>query len=209
MVCGSEGWTFENDESKERYIAEFSLEGDQRPKSKRTGKQYFLLLPASYLRPSKCERKGGTISCLYKLVGVQAFKDYLKKFEVYPKPIRGTARGTIERQRALIATVPITIAYEVGHTTTALIHILASLLVSGPFLGYSGNDKIKAFLSWPLLGLNFVAICGIHLFPILLQRLNRAQLYDAIQENESTGIGRFMDRATVRRENQGKKKKVM
>lgn len=189
MVCASRGWEFESYEEKERYITEFSLEGDPRPISLRTGRRYFRQLPAWYIRPCKCERKDGFLSLVYKFLGVSALRAFLKRFAIYPRPLLGTTRGTIERQRALISTIPVTTAYEVGHTTVGSIHLVAAFAISGPNLGYNGNDKVRWFLSWPLLVANLVVICVIHVLPILLQRMNRAQLYDAIQCNEANGVG--------------------
>eukprot|EP00567_Pseudictyota_dubia_P012764 CAMPEP_0197456710 /NCGR_PEP_ID=MMETSP1175-20131217/44056_1 /TAXON_ID=1003142 /ORGANISM="Triceratium dubium, Strain CCMP147" /LENGTH=110 /DNA_ID=CAMNT_0042990849 /DNA_START=189 /DNA_END=518 /DNA_ORIENTATION=+ len=110
MVCGSEGWDFESDEQRERYIVNFSLVSDPRPTSS-TGGIHFGLLPGWYIRPCKCEREGGALCRLYIVFGAGVLRSFLKRFDCYPRPIRGTKSGSVQRQRALIGAVPVTIAY--------------------------------------------------------------------------------------------------
>lgn len=95
-------------------------------------------------------------------------------------------RGTPERQRALIATIPVTIGYEITHVKIALIHFCAALAMSLPNIirDDGGDDLMQMLLGTPLLVLNVVLIYSIHILPVLVQRLNRAELYNAIAENQ-------------------------
>jgi len=122
------------------------------------------------------------------LLGAFLLRTFLKTFQCYPKTIRGTARDSPARQRALIATIPVTIGYEVTHTKIALIHFIAALAMSMPNMGQEG-DAVKRMLGVPLLVLNLVIIYAIHVLPVLVQRGNRAWLYNAIAVNQENGVG--------------------
>ena len=83
--------------------------------------------------------------------------------------IRGTVRGTPERQRALIATIPVTIGYEITHVKIALIHFCAALAMSLPNIirddaSDGGDDLMQMLLGTPLLVLNVVLIYSIHIY---------------------------------------------
>ncbi len=47
-----------------------------------------------------------------------------------------------------------------------------------------GDDLMQMLLGMPLLVLNVVLIYSIHILPVLVQRLNRAELHNAIAENK-------------------------
>ena len=190
MTCGSGGWHFANDEAKDRYISEFTLDGDPRPKD--ADGEYHFNYPGQWLRPSSYERSAfgrATFWCL----GVYLLRGCLKRCDCYPKPIRGTRRGTIDRRRALIATIPVTIGYEVPHTKTGCIHSIVALVISLPFM--IRNHEISftglEFLGAPLLVLNLIVVYAIDVMPVLVQRANRAELYNAIEEEYRTGYGTF------------------
>ena len=131
---------------------------------------------------------------LYSVLGVYLFRAFLRRFDCYQRPIRGTIRGSTERRRALIATVPITIAYEIPHTKTALIHLVAALVISLPFIATHNkvDDKGVAYLlGTPLLLLNLVVNYFINVSPVLVQRCNRAELYNGIAEFQEENIGNY------------------
>ena len=186
MSCGSGGWRFPTEEVRERYINDFTLEGDPRPKD--TNERPLFAYPAAWLRPCSCER-GACGRELFRFFGAFALRAFLKRFQCYPQTIRGTVRGTPERQRALIATIPVTIGYEITHVKIALIHFCAALAMSLPNTirddaSDGGDDLMQMLLGTPLLVLNVVLIYSIHILPVLVQRLNRAELYNAIAENQ-------------------------
>jgi hypothetical protein len=178
MSCGSGGWRFPTEEVRERYINDFTLEGDPRPKD--TNERPLFAYPAAWLRPCSCER-GACGRELFRFFGAFALRAFLKRFQCYPPTIRGTVRGTPERQRALIATIPVTIG--------RLINFCAALAMSLPNIirdnaSDGGDDLMQMLLGMPLLVLNVVLIYSIHILPVLVQRLNRAELYNAIVENQ-------------------------
>ena len=191
MTCGSGGWHFANDEAKDRYISEFTLNGDPRPKD--ASGEYLFNYPGQWLRPSSYERSAfGRV--IFRCLGVYLLRGCLKRCDCYPKPIRGTRRGTIDRRRALIATIPVTIGYEVPHAKTGFIHSVIALAISLPFM-IRNNHKISLpgleYLGAPLLVLNLIVIYAIDVMPVLVQRANRAELYNAIEEESQTGYGTF------------------
>eukprot|EP00984_Skeletonema_dohrnii_P012314 scaffold4982_cov92-Skeletonema_dohrnii-CCMP3373.AAC.5 len=192
MTCGSDGWHFANDEAKERYISEFTLDGDPRPKD--AAGEYLFNYPGQWLRPSSYERSAFGRAA-YRCLGVYFLRDCLKRFDCYPKPIRGTRRGTIDRRRALIATIPVTIGYEVPHARTGCIHFIVALAISLPFI--IRNHKISfscdglQFMGAPLLVLNLIVVYAINVMPVFVQRANRAELYNAIEQESQTGYGTF------------------
>ena len=186
MSCGSGGWRFPTEEVRERYINDFTLEGDPRPKD--TNERPLFAYPAAWLRPCSCER-GACGRELFRFFGAFALRAFLKRFQCYPKTIRGTVRGSPDRQRALIATIPVTIGYEITHVKITLIHFCAALAMSLPNIirddaSDGGDDLMQMLLGTPLLVLNVVLIYSIHILPVLVQRLNRAELYNAIAENQ-------------------------
>jgi hypothetical protein len=193
MTCGSDGWHFANDDAKDRYISEFTLDGDPRPKD--ADGRYLVAYPGQWLRPCSFERS--TFGrALNRCLGVYLLRDCLKRFDCYPKTIRGTRYGTIDRRRALIATIPMTIGYEVPHTKTGFIHFIAALAVSLPFIIRNhqydvGSDRFQMFMGFPLLVLNLVVIYAIDVMPVLVQRANRAELYNAIERESQPGYGTF------------------
>jgi len=81
------------------------------------------------------------------------------------------------------------IGYEITHVKIALIHFCAALAMSLPNIirddaSDGGDDIMQVLLGTPLLVLNVVLIYSIHILPVLVQRLNRAELYNAIAENQ-------------------------
>lgn len=188
VTCGSDGWHFANDEAKDRYITEFTLDGDPRPKD--AAGEYLFAYPGQWLRPHSFERSAFG-QALFRCLGVYLLRDCLKRFDCYPKTIRGTRRGTIDRRRALIATIPVTIGYEVPHTKTGCIHFIAALTITLPFIirnhqKYIGSDGFEM-----LLVLNLVVIYAIDVMPVLVQRANRAELYNAIERESQNAYGTF------------------
>ena len=206
MSCGSGGWRFPSEDVRRHYIQNFTLNGDPRPKNvfsdgRVSEAPFWSLYPSCLLRPSTCER-GVFGRTLYKVLGAYHLRKFLKTFPCYPKTICGTVPESSERQRALMATIPVTIGYEVAHVFGGCIHFTAVLLA---FLlsNFGAQQEKKAPASdsqgrssrslWDsgsdfILVLNLVIVYFFHVLPVLVQRLNRAELYNAIAHNEEKGI---------------------
>jgi hypothetical protein len=133
----------------------------------------------SWFSPAGWERrKNGAL--LYRLLGAGLLIRLLKTCSCYPRPLEGTQRGSVSRERALILTVPLTIQYEAGHLFGGLLHLAA---VSAVFAASaaSGGGRIEALQGW-MLGAQLVVIWFIHIMPVLAQRLNRGRLLWAIED---------------------------
>ena len=165
-----------SDEEKDQYVQSFALSiFDPRP----PGVYQKLLLPAAYFIPSKSERQSRG-SC-YKYTGAPWLRVVLKLFPCYPRTIQGTQRDTVERERALILTVPLTIKYEVGHVWGGLVHTIIATI----FLVLSAG-----YVVW---GCNYIIIYFVHVLPCCVQRMNRSQLYAAIEDFRTTRAGHAVE----------------
>eukprot|EP00985_Skeletonema_marinoi_P006388 scaffold2762_cov168-Skeletonema_marinoi.AAC.2 len=142
-------------------------------------------MASSLILRAKCLREG-SISVPW---GVSS-RDCLERFDCYPKPIRGTRRGTIDRRRALIATIPVTIGYEVPHSKTGCIHFVAALAISLPFIIRNNEIRFSCdglqFMGAPLLVLNLIVVYAIDVMHVFVQRANRADLYNVIEQESQT-----------------------
>jgi len=155
-----------SDEEKEQYVQNFDLSTSFDPRL--PGLYRSLLLPASWFIPSEQERHSGG-SC-YKYTGAAWLRVALKAFPCYPRTIHGTHRHTVERERALILTVPLTIKYELGHVWGGIMHTIIATV----FIVLTAN-----YIVW---GINYLLIYVVHVLPCCVQRMNRAQLYTAIED---------------------------
>ena len=158
-----------SDEDKEQYVQHFDLSSfDPRPPGLYRGLLMSLCIPAAWFIPSEQGRQSGG-SC-YKYTGAPWLRVVLKRFSCYPRPIHGTQRHTVERERALILTVPLTIKYELGHVWGGLIHTI----VATTFLVLTASYAVWAS--------QYLLIYVLHVLPCCVQRMNRAQLYAAIED---------------------------
>lgn len=110
-------------------------------------------------------------------MGAGWLRALLKKMACYPRPIHGTQRHTAERERALILTVPFTIKYEVGHVWGGFVHSTVAIVML--LLAIFGGGTAATLIPWLC---QFPVIYFVHFLPCCVQRLNRAQLYTAIED---------------------------
>lgn len=165
------------EEQESEYIEGFDLEKDPRP----PGGCCCRTLPLPFLpcKPTPWERRTG--GALYVTLGADSMIKWLKRYTCYPTPLRNTQRGTAERDRALILTIPITIGYEAGHQWGGIIHfaciILAMVLI---VVLLAGTQSIVGPLI--IVGSQVLLIRFVHALPCLVQRLNRIRIYAAIEQ---------------------------
>jgi len=159
-----------SEEMKDAYVESFDLTGDPRPPG------YRWILPAGWFIPN--QRARDSDGACYRYLGAAFLRRQLKKMSCYPRPIHGTRRHTHERERALILTIPLTIKYEFGHVWAGTAHfsIVSALLLRAIFVR---NDDLVDYIVW---GAQYILIYFLHVFPCFVQRLNRAQLYAALEE---------------------------
>lgn len=174
------------DETKNDYVDKFQLTRDYDPRPPGCG---YRTWPAVWFVPSKWEQRNAGQNC-YRYVGAFWLRRQLKKenscCSCYPRPLQGTNRNTLERERALILTVALTIKYELGHLWGGILHFsTVTILLLLALLGV-GNDYAIDFYIIPVA--QYILIYFLHILPCCVQRLNRAQLYSAIAEFRSTQV---------------------
>jgi hypothetical protein len=168
------------DEQKDQYVENFDLQCEpQRPPGTCCCCRVVPLFPT---KPTAWERRTGGL--LYEKFGAQLLIQWLKQFSCYPTPIRGTLRGTAERERALILTIPITVGYEAGHSWGGLVHLLClvAVLVLIILLLPPGESLLRPLI---IVGAQVPFLWFIHVLPCMAQRLNRIRLYAGIEQIQS------------------------
>ena len=152
----------------DEFVAHFEATGDPRPP-----RSCLCCVPVCYLRPGRCERRRGAL--VYACLGATLARCILKKTCYrWLRPLAKTERGTPERRRALIALLPMTVGIEIGHLAGGLVHLAG---VAAAFA--TGDQSSLALTSFVL---QLVLIYCIHLVPLCVQRLNRVQAYNALED---------------------------
>lgn len=162
---------------EEECVNNFELTNDPRPPGFQKS-----CWPAWWFIPSQRARANG--GACFKYFGAGILRAQLKKLSCCPRPIHGTQRNTQERERALILTIPLMIKYETGHLWGGTIHSTNMTVLVNLFGDNIDNDnEVVNSIVW---GAQFILIYSGHVLPCLVQRLNRAQLYAAIEEFRCT-----------------------
>jgi len=157
------------------YVDNFTLNGDPRP-----AKALLCCIPKFWVRPSRCEIKYGPL--FYNFLGAALLRWILKK-TCYRKlnTLKITQSGSSERRRALITTIPMTIAIELGHTIGGLVHLAG--VIPSFVLGNQDSDAKLSFI------LQIVLIYCVHFLAACVQRLNRVGIYEALHKLKESSDG--------------------